>query len=132
MNSELIQAKINTDFVRWLNSKTDLSNQRVVLVDGFCLILRKIQKQAKVKVSQDGYFHQRFWKSVDRTLNFKLLKSKKNNKNLFILYQFCFLVLKKEEFIIINNETAVITEKGKLFLLKEYHEQLDFLLRQIW
>ncbi|MCD8502614.1 MAG: hypothetical protein LRY71_14295, partial [Bacillaceae bacterium] len=74
MNSELIQAKINTDFVRWLNSKTDLSNQRVVLVDGFCLILRKIQKQAKVKVSQDGYFHQRFWKSVDRTLNFKLLK----------------------------------------------------------
>lgn len=132
MSVASILAEINTEFVRWLNSKTDLSNQRVVLVDGFCFILKKIKKQSSVRLSKDGNFHQRFWKSVDRTLNYKLLKSKKNNKNLFILYQFSFEVLKKEEFILISDGIAKITDKGKDFLLKEYHEQLDFLLRQIW
>lgn len=131
-NETCIQAEINTEFVRWLNNKTNLSNHNVVLVDGFCFILKKIQRQGSVRLTKEGYFHPRFWKSVDRTLNFKLLKPQKNNIKLVVLYQFCFYIMINEGFISINERKASITVEGTDFLQKQYHDQLDLLLSKIW
>lgn len=127
----LNKAEINLNVVQWLNKKTESSNHRVVLLEGFTYMLIKLKHQKTVRL-HNGFFHQRFWKSLDRTLNYNLYHKQKR-KHQLELYRFYYDVLISEQFINVENEKlATVTEKGFEFLKKPYHEQLDLLLSKIW
>lgn len=123
------KTELNADVVQWLNQKTISSSGRVVLLDGFSFMLSKIKLQGSVRLARGDSFHQRFWKSVDRTLNYNLLRKKKLPIS---LYEFYYKVSVSEELIYLENGLAKITTKGIDFLEKPYEEQLDFLLSKIW
>jgi hypothetical protein len=130
--SKLYITNINTDLVQWLNKKTVASNHRVVLLDGFSYMLRKLKLQGSVRVTRSGMFHPRFWKSLDRTLNYKLNPKPKKKGFDMALYQFYYNLSVSEGFIVIDSMTAKVTEEGVSFLKKPYQEQLNFLLSKIW
>lgn len=126
----MYNTEINTDVVHWLNQKTKSSNHRVVLLDGFIFMLTKIKLQGSVRLVKENYFHQRFWKSLDKTLNYNLYRKKK--KVTVHLYDFYFAVSVSEGFLLIEDGKAKITNKGFEFLHLSSEEQLSFLLSKIW
>lgn len=128
----LRKTEINTDVVQWLNKKTESSSDRVVLLEGFCYMLRKLKLQGSVRLTDKGMFHQRFWKSLDRTLNYMLYPKRKKNRSTIELYQFYYSVSRASGFIETEKGLAKITEKGVHFLGEPYEQQLDFLLSKLW
>ncbi len=126
----VMKTEINTDVIQWLNKKTKSSNHQVVLVDGFCFMLLKLKQQGSVRLVSGNTFHRRFWRSLDRTLNYKLTRNKRKTNAL--LYQFYFTISVSEGYIILENDRATLTNEGVLFLAKPTDEQLDFLLSKIW
>ncbi|RXJ03894.1 hypothetical protein DS745_00435 [Anaerobacillus alkaliphilus] len=124
------KTKINTDVIYWLNQKTKTSNHSVVLVDGFCFMLRKLKLQGAVRLVPGNFFHQRFWKSLDRTLNYNLTGNKKRIN--VSLYRFYYDVSVSEGLIKLVDGRASLTNEGKLFLTISSEEQLNFLLSKIW
>ena len=125
------KTEINADVIHWLNKKTLATNDRLVLVEGFCFMLRKIKLQETVRVIGKQNLHQRFWKTLDRALNFNLRRNKKQ-KRIASLYQFYFAIAISENFVYLEDGKAKITESGRHFLLKTADEQLNFLLSHIW
>lgn len=128
---KLNKAEINTDIVQWLNRKTESSNHKVILLEGFIYMLIKLKRQGTARIDDEGLFHQRFWKSLDRTLNYNLYRSYKKRMPTS-LYKFYFTISIQEGFIETTGKSAKITDKGLNFLRKSYYEQLDFLLNKIW
>jgi hypothetical protein len=124
------KAELNADVVQWLNKKTKSSNHRIVILDGFTFMLSKIKLQGSVRLAKDDCFHQRFWKSLDRTLNYGLLRNKR--KMPIALYKFYYGISLSEGFIYFEDGLAKITEKGLDFLKLPYEEQLSFILSKIW
>ncbi len=128
----LDKTEINADVVHWLNKKTVTSNHRVVLLEGFSYMLIKLKRQGTARITEAGLFHQRFWRSLDRTLNYNLYTTHKKKRMPVSLYQFYYAVAIEEQYIEVGEGFAYITEKGKKFLKKSYQQQLDFLLKKIW
>jgi hypothetical protein len=129
---KLNKTEISADVVKWLNKKTLTSNHRIVLLEGFSYMLIKLKRQGTARIYEEGLFHQRFWRSLDRTLNYNLYTTYKKKRMPVALYQFYFTVSFEEGFIEVKDGLAKVTEKGNGFLKKPYQEQLDFLLNKIW
>lgn len=122
--------ELNAEVVQWLNKKTTSSNNKIVLVEGFCFMLLKIKIQRSVRLVDGDCFHQRFWKSLDRTLNYDLHRKKKGVS--VSLYEFYYDVSVSEGFVTLENGRAFITDKGIDFLQQPLEEQLSFLLSKMW